>query len=90
MQRQTKQFDPLDYSTSPKYTESQADDFFLRIVSPETITLLNDPIWKTRLSAVEELASKVDQMCYTEGFDTELLVLFLSKHPGWRDSNFQV
>lgn len=90
MQKQIKQFDPLDYSTSPKYTESHAHDFFLKIVSTETITLLNDPVWKTRLTAVEEVVSKVDQMCYTEGFDTELLVLFLCKHPGWKDSNFQV
>ena len=44
-----------------------------------TITILNDPVWKTRLTAMEELVSKVDQMCYTEGFDTELLVLFLEQ-----------
>ena len=88
--KQSNQFDPLDYSISPKCNESQAEDFFSRILSTETITLLNDPAWKARLTAMEELVSKVDQMCYTEGFDTELLVLFLNKHPGWNDSNFQV
>lgn len=88
--KRAKQWDPLDFTCQPRYSDGQADDFFGLLLPTETVLALADPVWKTRLTAMDEIAGKADPMCYAEGFDTELVVRFLEQRPGWRDSNVQV
>lgn len=88
--KRVKQWDLLDFTCQPRYSDGQADAFFGSLLPTETVLALADPVWKIRLTAMEEIAGKVDLMCYAEGFDAELVVRFLEQRPGWRDSNVQV
>jgi len=70
-----------------KHTDDAALSCFQTALPPALFVGLVDPVWKTRLEAVEELSSSVNSI---EGLDGELLVRFLGQRPGWRESNFQV
>lgn len=52
---------------------------------------LSDSVWKTRLTAMEQIYTKIDEASELPlGFSTELLARFFSQKPSWKESNFQV
>lgn len=52
-------------------------------------TQLADGAWKVRLEAAEEMIKWVEEEG-AEKVDSEILVRFLGKFPGWNEKNFQV
>ncbi|KAM0755289.1 ARM repeat-containing protein [Meredithblackwellia eburnea MCA 4105] len=76
--------EPLKFKFSQEDAEARAEE----LLPPTVVTEIGDGNWKIRLAAVEALTS----WCEGEGRGTEmeLIVRFLSKKPGWKESNFQV
>jgi len=52
-------------------------------------TQLADPAWKVRLEAAEEMIKWTEEEG-AEKVDSEILIRFLGKYPGWNEKNFQV
>ncbi|KAK4696398.1 cytoskeleton-associated protein 5, partial [Phenoliferia sp. Uapishka_3] len=75
--------EPLKYRFSQEDAEAQAES----LLPPEIVKEVADGNWKIRLAAVEALGAWLGG----EGGDveSEIVVRFLSKKPGWKESNFQ-
>jgi cytoskeleton-associated protein 5 len=52
-------------------------------------TQLADGAWKVRLEAAEEMIKWAEEEG-AEKVDSEILIRFLGKFPGWNEKNFQV
>lgn len=75
----------LRYKLSQEDAELQSET-----IIPTTIsTGLADANWKERLAAIESLHSWLSGG-EIENVESELVVRYLSKKPGWKESNFQV
>jgi cytoskeleton-associated protein 5 len=77
--------EPLRYKYSQEDAEAQAAS----VLPSEIIEELANSNWKARLAAIESLH---DSLAGGEvsSCDAELVVRYLSKKPGWKESNFQV
>ncbi|KAL8281038.1 hypothetical protein RQP46_006717 [Phenoliferia psychrophenolica] len=77
--------EPLKYKFSQEDAESRAEELLPAAIVAE----LGDANWKVRLAAIEALHSWLgtDESATVEA---EVIVRFLSKKPGWKESNFQV
>lgn len=76
--------EPLKFKFSQEDAEAQAE-----VLLPSNIvTELGDSNWKVRLGAIESLGTWLEG----EGaeVESEIVCRFLSKKPGWKESNFQV
>lgn len=51
---------------------------------------LADAAWKVRLEAAEQMVAWVSEDGVADGLDSEVLMRFLCKTPGWGEKNFQV
>lgn len=81
-----KPSEPLKYKMSQEDAEAQAEGGAL----PEAIVAqLADPNWKQRLEGITALH---DWLSGGElsNVESELVVRYLAKKPGWKESNFQV
>ncbi|KAI5480254.1 microtubule associated protein [Pseudohyphozyma bogoriensis] len=81
----SKPAEPLKYRFSQEDAEAKAEEALPEGVVKE----LGDSNWKVRLGAIESLSEWLSggEMANVE---SELVVRFLSKKPGWKESNFQV
>jgi hypothetical protein len=52
-------------------------------------TQLADSAWKVRLEAAEEMIKWTEEEGAAK-VDSEILIRFLGKYPGWNEKNFQV
>lgn len=52
-------------------------------------TSLADSAWKVRLEAADEMIKWVEEEG-AEKVDSEIMIRFLGKTPGWNEKNFQV
>ncbi|CAG8507139.1 14043_t:CDS:10, partial [Dentiscutata heterogama] len=80
-----KEEEPLKYKFSNEETESR----FAELVPEEQTTEMGDKNWKLRLAAIENLYNTLNEMD-PSNIEAELVVRFLAKKPGWKESNFQV
>jgi cytoskeleton-associated protein 5 len=70
-----------------KHTSEDAEALAAETIPPNFITDLGDANWKTRLAALEELTTWVEDN--VEELDAEVVVRALGKK-GWGEKNFQV
>jgi cytoskeleton-associated protein 5 len=49
-----------------------------------------DSQWKIRLAALDEMTTWLEGVLDEDGLESEVLVRFLGKKPGWGEKNFQV
>ncbi|KAG9290927.1 hypothetical protein G9A89_011077 [Geosiphon pyriformis] len=77
--------EPLRY----KFTNEEVEDKFSECVPESQTEDLGDKNWKLRLAAIETLYTTLDEMDPSE-IEAELVIRFLSKKPGWKESNFQI
>jgi cytoskeleton-associated protein 5 len=83
--------DEFSFSLSFSHSDEEAIRFFSEWFGEALCTELSDSVWKTRLTAIEQIYSKIDEASELPlGFSTELLTRFFSQKPSWKDSNFQV
>ncbi|CAG8557067.1 17160_t:CDS:10, partial [Dentiscutata erythropus] len=80
-----KEEEPLKYKFSNEETESR----FADMVPEEQTADMGDKNWKLRLAAIENLYNTLNEMD-PSNIEAELVVRFLAKKPGWKESNFQV
>lgn len=78
--------EPLRYKVSDEDVLSRAEEF----VPAEIMADISNSNWKTRLAAMEALYEFLDTTVAPGDTEAELIVRFLGKRPGWKDSNFQV
>lgn len=72
-----------------RHSDEEALSVFEGILRPTLFAGLTDTNWKTRLESVEELLKSFSVAIPNE-INCELLVRFIGKRPGWKESNFQV
>lgn len=72
-----------------KFNQEEAEALAETSIPSEIITGLSDSNWKTRLGAIESLHDWLSGG-EIENVESELIVRYLSKKPGWKESNFQV
>jgi len=77
--------EPVKYRYSNDDALAQAAD----LVPGTFQTQLADGAWKVRLEAAEEMIKWVEEEG-AEKVDSEILIRFLGKYPGWNEKNFQV
>ena len=70
-----------------KHTPEDAEALAAELIPPNLITDLGDANWKTRLAALEEMTTWVEDI--VEELDAEVVVRALGKK-GWGEKNFQV
>ncbi len=70
-----------------KHTPEDAEALASELIPANFITDLGDANWKTRLAALEEMTTWVEDI--VEGLDAEVVVRALGKK-GWGEKNFQV
>jgi cytoskeleton-associated protein 5 len=70
-----------------KHTAEDADNLATELIPPNIAADFGDANWKTRLAALEEMASWVEREIGT--LDAEVVVRFIAKK-GWAEKNFQV
>lgn len=84
----------IDYSPSSlsfAHSDEEAVKFFTEWFGESLCNELCDSVWKVRLTAMEQIYSKIDEASELPlGFSTELLARFFSQKPSWKESNFQV
>ncbi len=78
--------EPVKYRFSPEDAAAQAAD----VIQADYHTKLSDAAWKTRLEAAEEMVKWVGEEGGAEKVDSEVMMRFLGKTPGWGEKNFQV
>ncbi|CAG8731036.1 7467_t:CDS:2, partial [Cetraspora pellucida] len=81
----TKEEEPLRY----RFSNEEVEEKFADIVPEEQTAGLGDKNWKNRLAAIETLYDTLNEMD-PSAVEAELVVRFLAKKPGWKESNFQV
>jgi len=69
-----------------KHTAEDAESLALELIPAKIAADFIDSNWKTRLAALEEMASWVEQE--VEHLDAEIIVRFVAKK-GWTEKNFQ-
>ena len=80
-----KAVEALRYKFTQEDAELQADS----VIPAPIRTGLFDSNWKERLAAMESMHSWLSGG-EIENVESELIVRYLSKKPGWKESNFQV
>ncbi|WWC63568.1 uncharacterized protein I303_106172 [Kwoniella dejecticola CBS 10117] len=78
--------EPVKYRYSPEEAASIASD----TIPADYHTKLADAAWKIRLEAAEEMVKWVGEEDGAEKVDSEVMMRFLGKTPGWGEKNFQV
>ncbi|KAG8688770.1 Microtubule-associated protein, microtubule dynamics during spindle orientation, partial [Ceratobasidium sp. 395] len=73
-----------------KFTPEDADGLAADLVPAQMQTDLGDSAWKVRLAALEEMTTWLDEQLNGGGLESEVLIRFLGKKPGWGEKNFQV
>ncbi|CAB4441999.1 unnamed protein product [Rhizophagus irregularis] len=71
-----------------KFSNEGAEERFAEFVPEDQTANLSEKNWKLRLEAIENLQSTLEER--SSEIEAELVVRFLSKKPGWKESNFQV
>jgi cytoskeleton-associated protein 5 len=74
----------VKYRFQPEDAEAKAAELVPAHIQEELTTT----VWKDRLAAMEKFNEWLKVEC--EGVDSEVVARFLSKRPGWKESNFQV
>ena len=77
--------DPVKFKLSPEDAAARAADE----IPANFQAQLADPAWKVRLEAAEEMIKWAEEGG-AESVDSEVLMRFLGKTPGWGEKNFQV
>ncbi|CAG8440367.1 2083_t:CDS:10, partial [Acaulospora morrowiae] len=72
-----------------RFSDEGVEMKFAEIVPEDQTAEMGDKNWKLRLAAIENLYNTLDEKDPSE-IEAELVVRFLSKKPGWKESNFQV
>ncbi|KAF5358260.1 hypothetical protein D9756_001599 [Leucocoprinus leucothites] len=70
-----------------KHTPEDAENLAAELIPANIAADFSDSNWKTRLAALEEMASWVERE--VESLDAEVVVRFIAKK-GWAEKNFQV
>lgn len=70
-----------------KHTPEDAEALAAEVIPANFLNDLGDGNWKTRLAALEEMTTWVDEQ--VESLDAEVVVRALAKK-GWSEKNFQV
>ncbi|WVQ95173.1 hypothetical protein IAU59_002267 [Kwoniella sp. CBS 9459] len=78
--------EPVKYRYSPEEAASIATD----TIPGDYHTRLADAAWKTRLEAADEMVKWVGEEDGASTVDSEVMMRFLGKTPGWGEKNFQV
>ncbi|QRV72838.1 CLASP amino-terminal protein [Ceratobasidium sp. AG-Ba] len=73
-----------------KFTPEDADALAADLVPAQMQADLGDSAWKVRLAALEEMTTWLDEQLGGGGLESEVLIRFLGKKPGWGEKNFQV
>ncbi|KAG9118686.1 Microtubule-associated protein, microtubule dynamics during spindle orientation, partial [Ceratobasidium sp. 392] len=73
-----------------KFTPEDADTLAADLVPAQMQTDLGDSAWKVRLAALEEMTTWLEEQLNGDGLESEVLIRFLGKKPGWGEKNFQV
>ncbi|CAH7684994.1 spindle pole body component alp14 [Phakopsora pachyrhizi] len=79
-----KIIEEVKYKFSQEDAESRAPD----CLEASFIEGVGNSLWKTRLSALDDLLSWIPE--HKEDFEAEVAVRYLNKKPGPKESNFQV
>ncbi|OCF75746.1 microtubule Associated protein [Kwoniella mangroviensis CBS 8886] len=82
----TSPSEPVRYRYSPEEAAAIASD----VIKSDYHTKLADGAWKVRLEAAEEMVKWVGEEDGAEKVDSEVMMRFLGKTPGWGEKNFQV
>nr|XP_019011711.1 microtubule Associated protein [Kwoniella pini CBS 10737]OCF50492.1 microtubule Associated protein [Kwoniella pini CBS 10737] len=82
----TSPSEPVKYRYSPEEAASIAAD----TIPAEYHTKLADGAWKIRLEAAEEMVKWIGEEDGAEKVNSEVMMRFLGKTPGWGEKNFQV
>ncbi|KAF0542990.1 ARM repeat-containing protein [Gigaspora margarita] len=72
-----------------KFSNEEVESRFAELIPEEQTAELGDKNWKLRLAATENLYNALNEMD-PSNIEAELVVRFLAKKPGWKESNFQV
>lgn len=75
----------MKYRFSPEEAAAQAASS----IPANYHAALADAAWKTRLEAAEEMVKWVSEGG-AESVDSEVMMRFIGKTPGWGEKNFQV
>ncbi|KAK8854575.1 hypothetical protein IAR55_003314 [Kwoniella newhampshirensis] len=78
--------EPVKYRYTPEDAASQAVDS----IPADYHAKLADGAWKVRLEAAEEMVKWIGDEGGAQKVDSEVLMRFVSKTPGWGEKNFQV
>lgn len=73
-----------------KFTPEDADALAADLVPAQMQTDLADAQWKVRLAALDEATTWLEGELNGSGLESEVLIRFLGKKPGWGEKNFQV
>ncbi|QRW01882.1 CLASP amino-terminal protein [Ceratobasidium sp. AG-Ba] len=73
-----------------QFTPEDADALAADLVPAQMQADLGDSAWKVRLAALEEMTTWLDEQLGGGGLESEVLIRFLGKKPGWGEKNFQV
>ncbi|WVR09379.1 hypothetical protein IAU60_006446 [Kwoniella sp. DSM 27419] len=82
----TSPSEPVKYRYSPEEAGSIAAD----VIPADYHNKLADAAWKVRLEAAEEMVKWVGEEGGADAVDSEVMMRFLGKTPGWGEKNFQV
>lgn len=77
--------EPVKYRFTPEEAASRASE----AIPSRYHTDLADPAWKVRLEAAEEMVKWVGEEGGAD-VDSEIMMRFIGKTPGWGEKNFQV
>lgn len=77
--------EPVKYRFTPEDAAARAAD----LVPANFHTALADGAWKVRLEGADEMVAWVNDGGADE-VDSEIMMRFLGKTPGWGEKNFQV
>ncbi|KAK2466947.1 hypothetical protein APHAL10511_001205 [Amanita phalloides] len=70
-----------------RHNPEEADSMAAELIPTQILTDLGDSNWKTRLAALEEMTSWIEEQIQT--VDAEVIIRALAKK-GWAEKNFQV
>eukprot|EP00118_Oscarella_pearsei_P028343 m.1928 g.1928 ORF g.1928 m.1928 type:complete len:2015 (+) comp8067_c0_seq1:84-6128(+) len=83
-------FKEVPVASEPDLTTEEIREKAVEMLSSDLVSKLDNPNWKERLSACEEIRKCVEAL---EDADINAFVvvsILAGKKPGWKDSNFQV
>ena len=78
--------EPVKYRYTPEDAAAKAAES----IPADYHTNLADGAWKVRLEAAGEMVRWIDEDGGAENVDSEVMMRFLGKTPGWGEKNFQV